>query len=169
VLDRYTLDTTGATPGVYGMTLNNVGFGRDTAADANYPGYRQRQRRACNPVTPPPQYGLVAVDVACPGLAQDADVEIAGQTVQAADCISPPPTEISAGVGTVLCLRKSIVNNGPTTPVDGSITTGLTGPATAPSHPMAATPPFTDEHAGHRGREVHRQLLAAEHPRLHLQ
>jgi hypothetical protein len=70
----------------------------------------------------------------------EADVAITNQTVQAADCTSPAPTQINAGANTVLCLRKTIVNNGPTTPVDGSVTTGLTGPVDCTITPDGANP-----------------------------
>jgi hypothetical protein len=52
-------------------------------------------------------------------------VEIVSQEVKAGNCTSDPPTEINAGTGTVFCLHKTIKNNGPETPVDGSITTSL--------------------------------------------
>jgi hypothetical protein len=66
--------------------------------------------------------GQLAINTACPGT---ADVEIVSQVVKASDCTSAAPTEINAGTPTTLCLRKTIRNNGPDTPVDGSITTTL--------------------------------------------
>jgi hypothetical protein len=66
--------------------------------------------------------GQLAINTACPGT---ADVEIVSQVVKASDCSSDPPATINAGTPTILCLRKSIRNNGPDTPVDGSITTTL--------------------------------------------
>jgi hypothetical protein len=66
--------------------------------------------------------GILAINTACPSY---ADVEIVSQVVKAENCTGDPPTEIDAGTDNVLCLRKSIRNNGPITPVDGSITTTL--------------------------------------------
>jgi hypothetical protein len=64
----------------------------------------------------------LAVNMDCPSY---ADVEIVSQVVKASDCTSDPPATINALTGTVFCLRKSIRNNGPITPVDGTITTTL--------------------------------------------
>jgi len=66
--------------------------------------------------------GQLAINTPCPSY---ADVEIVSQVVKASDCSSDPPTQINAGTDNVLCLRKSIRNNGPITPVDGTITTTL--------------------------------------------
>jgi hypothetical protein len=70
--------------------------------------------------------GLLAVNTTCPAY---ADVEITDQEVLAGDCTNPAPTSIDAGVDTDLCLHKTIVNNGPTTPVDVDVTGSLTVPA----------------------------------------
>jgi len=67
--------------------------------------------------------GILAINTPCP--AGTADVEIVSQVVKASDCTSDPPATINAGTPTTLCLRKSIRNNGPITPVNGSITTTL--------------------------------------------
>ena len=89
-------------------------------------------------------YGQVALGVACPGAVTNADVAIASQQVRASDCTSAPPTQIGAATPTTLCLHKSLVNNGPTTPVDVSITASATGAAdctitAAPANPTSQT------------------------------
>ena len=158
VLERYTLDTTGAAPGVYGMTISNLAVGRDTAADAAYPFYAlggDLTIQALWDANFSPQYGLIAVDTACPSAVQNADVAITGQTIQAANCIDPAPASINAGVDTQLCLHKTIVNSGPTTPVDVSITAGAAGAADCtitpdPGNPtsftgLTSTPATVDE------------------------
>ena len=67
--------------------------------------------------------GQLAINVPCPAF---ADVQIVSQQVRASDCSSAPPADLPAGQDTVLCLRKSIINNGPTTPVDVSVATNMT-------------------------------------------
>ncbi len=96
--------------------------------------------------------GLLAINTNCPAY---ADVEILSQEVLADDCSSAAPATISAGVDTDICLRKTIVNNGPITPVDVSITTDLAAPGDCtvtpdPSNPtsysgLTSTPLTVDE------------------------
>jgi len=81
--------------------------------------------------------GMLAINQACP---QYADVAITSQQVRAGDCTSAAPTSIDAGVNTDLCLHKNITNLGPTTPVDVSITTDLTGPADCTITPDVGNP-----------------------------
>ena len=69
--------------------------------------------------------GMLAINTDCPSPGGEADVEIVSQEVKAGDCTSDPLTEIPAGTATNFCLHKTIRNNGPTTPVDVSITTNL--------------------------------------------
>lgn len=120
-LGRYTLNTTGVADGVYGLTfVGDMILGNDFSEDlctlygcdiwdADYFGAAG-------------YYGLIAIGQACPSY---ADVEIVSQEVQGSDCDSDPPTEIDASTDTVVCLSKSIRNNGPTTPVNVSIATTL--------------------------------------------
>jgi len=70
VLDRYNLDTTGATPGVYGLRLTDVSIGRDTALDADYIGYERGGNISVAAVWDAnftPQYGLIAIGQSCSG------------------------------------------------------------------------------------------------------
>jgi len=66
--------------------------------------------------------GQLAINASCPVY---ADVEIVSQAVQDSACTGTAPTSIDVDTPTVLCLRKSIVNNGLETPVDVSIATTL--------------------------------------------
>jgi len=96
--------------------------------------------------------GMLAINTTC---ALEADVEIVSQEVLAGDCSSAAPATIDADTDTVLCLQKSIVNNGPESPVDVSITTSLTAPGDCtvtpdPTNPtsqagLTSTPVTVDE------------------------
>ena len=56
----------------------------------------------------------------------DADAKIQSQTLGTPDingqCLNPPPTEIPVNTNVTVCVRKVIHNNGPTSPVDITLT-----------------------------------------------
>ncbi len=69
-----------------------------------------------------------------------ADVAITSQTVQASDCTSAPPSTMPVSTDTVLCLHKTIVNNGPTVLVDVSISAQAVAPADCTATPSGSNP-----------------------------
>jgi len=85
---------------------------------------------------------LAVAPATCPDW---ADVAIVGQQLRAANCVDPPPSQIDVSTNTILCLRKSIRNNGPTDPVDVSISTSVSTPADCAATPDPTNPTsYTD-------------------------
>ena len=112
--------------GLITFSLNDDPF-TAYASDVTFPGN--------HPITV--DSALLAINTSCPAY---ADVEIVSQQVRASDCTSAPPASIDVDTDTILCLRKSIVNNGPETPVDVSIDTTLTPPADCSVTPDPGNP-----------------------------
>jgi hypothetical protein len=121
VLDRHTLEVVGGAGTLVYLTLTDLGFAGYEPSPTPWQGEIDQVWDGVYALP----YGIIAIGTTCPAVPKYADVEIVSQDVKAADCTSDPPWEWDAGVDTVLCLRKSIQNNGPETPVDGSITTTL--------------------------------------------
>jgi len=134
VLGRYTLDTTGVSPGVYDLTLSNVVIFRSAAADADYPDYPLGGSIAIQAVKDAnfwPEYGQVAVGISCPdGILED--VEIVSQALIA------PPTEINIGQDVQVTLRKTLRDNGPDW---GYAVVSIAADAVAPAGCSAAPSP----------------------------
>jgi len=57
-----------------------------------------------------------------------ADVKILDQQIRAANCIDPPPTNIDVDQDVDICVRKTLHNNGPTSPVTVDINKVATAP-----------------------------------------
>ena len=108
---RIDLDIDFTTPTIASFSFAKGAYKSTVSTPANHPGSTDS--------------GLLAINQPCP---KYADVEITNQVVKAANCIDDPPAEIDAGVDTDLCLVKTIVNNGPETPVDVSIFTDIDAP-----------------------------------------
>ena len=145
VLDRFTLDTTGAAPGVYGLTLSTVTVGRDTAADAAYPGYPlggNVEPVAIWDYNFTPKYGILAVGVPCP---QPTDVFFVSQDVRAANCTDAAPATMPFNTPTEVCVHK-VVRQNDVVSVVADITPSAVAPggctATAnPANPTTAVLP----------------------------
>jgi hypothetical protein len=65
-------------------------------------------------------------------LQNSADLKIVSQRILADDCVSPPPQRIHVGQDVVICVRKTMHNNGPQGPALTQITKGTEwmGPCT---------------------------------------
>ena len=132
VLGRYTLDTTGAAPGIYGLDLYDVVVGRDTLADPLYPGY------TLGGLGLPLQaiidkdyndsggyYGLLAVGVACPDTADLEKIDLVPTGISTS---SGSPSSALLATPLWFTLTDQIDNNGPQDNVDSKITTSVLVP-----------------------------------------
>jgi len=133
VVSRLGIDTTGTPDGVYGLVIDLPGTGAglqvlDSNAD-DYCAVGSPAFVGCNILdantSVPEPHGIIAIGVNCPDY---ADAEIISQVVRAANCTGAAPTEIPVDTDTTLCLRKSIRNNGPETPVDVDVDADLSIP-----------------------------------------
>ena len=123
VLSRLQIDTTGTTPGVYGLTIDQPGTGAGLqlldglandycnpllfggAPNPNYTGCTILDATTTNPQP----YGIIAKGVPCPTY---ADVAVT-QTVMATtnDCGDPAPTTMPINTDTNVCVHKILRQN----------------------------------------------------------
>jgi hypothetical protein len=143
VLSRLTANIPDTTPdGLYYLTLLNTIVGDKDSEDYCEPG---------SPVyvgcdiwdgnwTDPQPYGIIAVGDPCPTF---ADVGVTQVVKGGTDCNSDPPTQMPIATDTTLCLRKTIVNNGPEPSVNGTIDTELNEPEGCTITPVSNPNTFT--------------------------
>ena len=128
VLGRYVVQTTGLAPGIYALTLANLGLGRDTVANPDYPGRPTGGALTIDNVldgNASPQYGLIAVDTPCPAPPPTADVGVTQALVDKEPddpdtgvCGGTPPTDIDVSHREWICLQNTLTNVSGDTPVD---------------------------------------------------